>query len=342
MSWAAVAIGAGTAIAGGVSAYGASQQEGPQTISPTEQALQQMNALSAYSLPTWALNQHYAPMFNATSANMAYDSLFGSQGGRHTINVPIWQDGHVKNYVHSYKTPGTPGMLNMYKQAGKEMSDYNNRQLLKNLTQYAPGLTAAYKGSNPGLAGLESSLMTQAQEGLDAGSGLDPFTRRELTQASLGDASLRGFGKSPLDAYMTYSALGREGEMRRQAHQQQAMNIGNFSAGITPDPISLVNQPSLATAMGPMLGSQAFGASRQGATPAYANPFGAGYQQLEGNNNAANSWMALGGGMMNAAGGFGGNYMQNRQQPLANGGVYGFNNQPSYPIMGGQAYTATF
>ncbi len=342
MSWVAVAVAGSAAIGAGASAYGASQQQGPQTVRPVDDALQKLMAYNAYAGPTYQMNRMFGPMFNAQNSQMSYDTLFGNAGGARSITVPVWQDGKVTNYTHRYQVPGTPGMLSMYKRAGREMSDFNNKRLLADLQTYAPQLSAAYKSNNPGLYGLESSLMKQAQEGLDAGSGLDPFTRRQLTQASLGDASLRGFGHSPLDAYMAYSSMGREGEARRQAHQQQAMGIGSWSQSINPDPMSLVRQPGLATQMGPLLGSQAFGAARTNATPAGFSPFGGGYQSLPGDNSAANSWMALGGGMMNLAGGMGANYMQRQQAPAYNpysstygwSPTVGYGGQTSYPVQG--------
>jgi hypothetical protein len=345
VSWAAVAIGGVAAVGAGASAYGASQQQGPTNIHPTDDARNRIQAYNAYGFPNYQLNRAFGPMYNAQNSQMAWDTLFGNQGGKRTTIVPIWEDGKVVYRHHTYQVPGTPGMMNMYKKAGRDMSDWNNERLLGDLEKYAPRLTEAYKASNPELAKINSTLTTQAQEGLDAGSGLDPFTRRQLTQASLGDASLRGFGHSPLDAYMAYSSMGQAGEQRRAMHQQQAMGIGNYVSGQTPDPISLVRQPSLATQMGPMLGSQAFGAARTNATPASYNAFGgSGYQSMPGDNGAANSWMALGGGMMNMAGGLGANYI-NRQPGAYNPyGIQGYGGQMSYPTMGnaGPAYTATY
>jgi hypothetical protein len=161
---------------------------------------------------------------------------------------------------------------------------------------------------------------------------------------------MRGFGHSPLDAYMTYASLGREAENRLRYNQDYALRAGQFASSVTPDPLSMISKPGLATTLGSTLGSQGFNRSRISTQLNPYDPFTGGFHESPGDYSGANAMMALGGGLMGAAGNLGAAYI-GRQQPNAyNPGMYnygpmvGAGGQMSYPVMGnyGQAYTATY
>jgi len=66
----------------------------------------------------------------------------------------------------------------------------------------------------PGIQTLLDLWANQAVEENRNPYALPPGLRREVEQASLGDAALRGFGRSPADAYDVLSEIGSAAEAR--------------------------------------------------------------------------------------------------------------------------------
>ena len=235
----------------------------------------------------------YNPQFAAIGNKTAWNTLFGTPES--TQMRTVW-DG--QKYVQkSVKNPATAGLLDIYQKAGNRMANFNRQQTLADLN-FAPQALQSYIGANP----LLGSIVNRAQQGLDQGGALDSSTRRALEQASIGDASMRGFGHSPLDAFMAYSSLGAEAEARKRQREQFALQ----TQSMLPDPFSLSRNPSFATTMGPAIGMQGAQFGRQAAMPVI-NPFGFNQnQQMPSDNTTSNILGAISGGLLNMAGGMGG------------------------------------
>lgn len=305
MSMAAIGIGVG--VAGlGTGIAGAVTAKGPKTYDPAEMTRDNVQALYSFGGPALTLNQMYNPAFAGIANTTAYNTLFGTPKSKQLRTV--W-DGN--QYVQKMvKNPKTPGLLNMYKQVGNQMAQFNRNQTMQDL-QFAPTAMQGYMNASPLLAGIQQ----QAQSGLAQGGALDASTRRELQQASLQDASLRGFGHSPLDAYNMYSSMGRASEERMRQRQQFALQ----SQQLMPDPLALSRQQSSAAMFGPAIGMQGAQWGRQASMPVL-NPFAFNQMQPQAvDNTTSNTLGAISGGLLNLGGGMLGN-MGGGQRPAQTGG----------------------
>ena len=297
-------MGVGAAVAGlamaGASAYGASQtSQGPGLYDTAEQTRDNVKSLGLFGPQALLLNRLYGPAFSNISNQTSWQSLFGSPG--QNVNTTLWVAG--KPVKTTLRRPSTKGLLDLYQKAGGQMADFNRQQTLQDL-KFAPQAMDAYMNANP----LMRSLQERAQQGLDQGGELDASTRRTLQQSAFGDASMRGFGHSPLDAFMAYSAMGAESEARKRQREQFAMQ----AQGMLPDPFSLTRTPSFATTMGPAIGMQGAQWGRQSSVPAL-NPFAFNqHSQTAADNTTSNILGAISGGMMNYAGNAFGQYMAKR------------------------------
>jgi hypothetical protein len=174
------------------------------------------------------------------------------------------------------------------------MADYNRNQTLKDLA-FAPQAMQGYLNANP----LLGSIANRAQEGLDQGGSLDASTRRQLQQSSFQDASMRGFGHSPLDAYMAYTSMGAEAEARKRQREQFALQ----AQGAMPDPFTLARSPSLGTTLGPSLGMGGAAWGRTSSAP-IINPFSSmNVQSVPQDNTTSNILGAISGGLLSMGGG---------------------------------------
>lgn len=295
MSWVAVGVGV---VGAGVGAYGASQQPGQQKPEPERDTRHNINAFLSGAPTQFGLEQLYGSLYGQLGLRQTDAYLFGRPTETLRGRVPyVNKDGKLSYRGYSLKRPGTEGLFGLMERAQPQVeSMYFGNQL---------------EGRNS----LLDSLSTQAQEDLSLGYSLSPSLRRELEQASLGDASLRGFGRSPLDAYMTYASLGSAAEARRRERQSFATGVAGLLAQPRPE----------ATTTAQLLGAGTTLSSQTG--PRLFNPF----QQFAagptpGAAGQANSMMALGGGLLGAAGQIGGAQYANRG--VGQGGYT--NIQPSY------------
>lgn len=295
MSWVAVGVGAAGVIAGGASAATA---QGPTVYGPEEMTRKNIAAWGIYGPGVLGLNKVYNPAYADLGNQVARDTLFGTQARTENRIIPVWRDGEYTFHKQKFKMPGQEGLLSLHKRAGADMAQFNREQMLTDLNTFAPAALQAYKQANP----LLSNLTQRAQDGLDQGGALDPSTVRTLTQAAFGNASLRGFGHSPLDAYQAYSNMGMEAEARKRQREGFAAQV----AGMQPDPFALMGRPSLAATYGPALGMQGAAWGRQTSMPAI-NPFAAnGVTSVPQDNTTSNMLGAISGGLFSMAGGMGG------------------------------------
>jgi len=126
----------------------------------------------------------------------------------------------------------------------------------------APKVTQALREAS-GTAGLVSSLEKAAQEGLDAGAGLDPSLANEVEQGVRAGQAARGFGFGAPDAVAEAFARGERGNALRQQRQQFAtQTVGTLQATGGDPVLALLGRPSQTLGMG-----QGIAAQGQGFTP---------------------------------------------------------------------------
>jgi hypothetical protein len=141
----------------------------------------------------------------------------------------------------------------------------------------------AFRDANPDLADYLDLINEQSVEELRAGGELSSSERREVVQAGLGDASLRGFGHSPADAYMTYAGLGAAGEARKARRRAYGSEVANQNFAMANVPfMSILGRP--VASLGPSSNAvgSAFGAGGQSAPN--SDPFNAYAQDLNNTN----------------------------------------------------------
>lgn len=253
---------------------------------PEDLTMKNMAAWGRWGPSAYELNRLYNPAYNSLQNQNTEQSIFGTQGGWKNRTISINQGHKWVPFQQTFYKPGQAGLLDIYKRAGADLGNFNREQQAQDLS--------AFRQNNP----LYGSIMNSAQQGLDQGGELDPSTRRMLEQASIGDASMRGFGHSPLDAYQAYASLGQAAEQRQQQRQQFALQAqGMYNPSL---------QPSLATSLGPAIGMAGSAFSRTASTPAI-NPFAmSGITSTPSDNTTSNILGAVSGGLMNMAGGLAG------------------------------------
>jgi hypothetical protein len=189
VSWVAVGVGVAGVATAGIGA--ATAPSSPETPDPHEMTYENWLALQMMSGRTYLTNAYWNPAFSGLANRSAEESLFGTPG---KVWMQKGRDGTRKRRV----IPASPGLLDIYQRAGNRMADFNRQQQVKDMNLLGPATMSAYLRSNP----LAGSLMQRASDGMAQGGELDASTRRTLQQSAFGDASMRGFGHSPLDAFM--------------------------------------------------------------------------------------------------------------------------------------------
>lgn len=127
--------------------------------------------------------------------------------------------------TRKFTMPGTRGTLGML-----------TRQVAPSLARTQRKLWDIY---SPGGSAMLDELISQRAAELRNPYAIAPGLRREIEQASLGDAALRGFGRSPFDAYNTLSALGSEGEARANARRAAAGGLSEWLAGLSQNTMQM-------------------------------------------------------------------------------------------------------
>jgi len=96
------------------------------------------------------------------------------------------------------------------------------------LSGAAPGAAGVVRGVNPGQTRLLDTLTSQAQEGLDAGTSLDPGLERLFSQSVRGGQASRGLGFGPSDVLQESLGVTNLGQQLRQYRQGFAGNVSNL------------------------------------------------------------------------------------------------------------------
>jgi hypothetical protein len=291
----AIAAAIGLGVAGlGTGIASAATAQGPKFYGPEESTRKNVVAQMLYGPSVWQLNRLYNPAYANLGNSTTQNTLFGTDPRSVNKLVTAYHDGRRVTFRQRMQVPGQMGLLDIYKKAGNQMADYNRNQTLKDLA-FAPQAMQGYLNANP----LLGSIANRAQEGLDQGGSLDASTRRQLQQSSFQDASMRGFGHSPLDAYMAYTSMGAEAEARKRQREQFALQ----AQGAMPDPFTLARSPSLGTTLGPSLGMGGAAWGRTSSAP-IINPFSSmNVQSVPQDNTTSNILGAISGGLLSMGGG---------------------------------------
>lgn len=164
----------------------------------------------------------------------------------------------------------------------QQMSQLNSMTRAANVNDIAnlgPGALAAIQATNPQMAGLMNTLNTQAQDELNAGSGLTPEEQRlmqQQTRASWASRGLDGTNASAADEVLQQYALGQQLQRQRQ----------QFAQGVVSQDQNAYQDPTLSLLM---QGGQGTSAQAQGMMPGTMfNP----ESPFAGNIAAANQQMA--------------------------------------------------
>lgn len=90
-----------------------------------------------------------------------------------------------------------------------------------------PQAVGAARGAVPGVGGLYDTLNNQAQQGLDAGTSLDPTLQATAQQSIRQGQAARGMGNGPADVLQESRAITGMGEQLRQRRQDFAAGLGS-------------------------------------------------------------------------------------------------------------------
>ena len=161
----------------------------------------------------------------------------------------------------------TPGLMSLYEgqiapalsrtAAADQSARAANEMAL--VGQYAPEMSQILRESS-GNANLLRLLTQEAESGLQAGAGMDPSLRDEVSQGVRAAQAARGFGFGAPDAITEAFARGRQGEALRQARFQRAAQVAGINAATGGDPfMALLGRPSQSFGMMQGLGAQASG-----------------------------------------------------------------------------------
>jgi hypothetical protein len=162
---------------------------------------------------------------------------------------------------------GSAGLLDLYEKeiapalSRVESQDRDSRISgeLGALTKYAPGVARTLREAS-GNAGLLDTLNRQAQEGLDAGAGLDPSMAHEVEQAVRTAQAARGFGFGAPDAIAEAFARGSRGNQLRNERRAFAGNVVQANQMTGGDPfMAILGRPSQTIGMIPGVAGQGQG-----------------------------------------------------------------------------------
>lgn len=122
------------------------------------------------------------------------------------------------------------------RQKGKEelLAQANLNQETTQSGQVASELFRSVKEADPRMEALKDSLITKAQESINAGATLPPEYQAELVRAGLNEGSAAGIGldKSTIGGGVA-RVLGAAGLQLEKQRQDQAVELANAAQGIT-------------------------------------------------------------------------------------------------------------
>jgi hypothetical protein len=213
MSFAAIAIGVGVAGVGlgAATAAGAFDPAKPDYRSLPKEVQDYLNQQG----PILASHQTYDPQYAQLYNTLAQQSVFGGNG--------------------------TPGMLALYEQnlpgVTASTNAAANSTFQNALQQYASGgpqVRAAFKATNPELAGLLDQMVSTTSTNLSYGAALDPVLQRNISQQVRAAQATRGMGYGQGDAAEEALASVVGGQNLYQTRLSQAAGAAQLYAGIYP------------------------------------------------------------------------------------------------------------
>jgi len=224
---------------------------------------------------------------NILSHHPILDGLFG--GGDDKPKKPYWQRLANREYAQGYAVLNAYNRLyqptlemaqrsasdygDLYRRAANEALSHNTQSAsatrtadLADYSRLAPEYYQAVRGFDPQATGVRDTLYNTIQD--DASRLNDPMSSaaaREITQASLGQSALRGFGTSARDAAQAYVSTGLTGEQLSSQRRSQLFDaalkflganqqaFGDTFQAITGRPS--MPQPQGANIMAPKVGT---------------------------------------------------------------------------------------
>lgn len=165
-------------------------------------------------------------------------------------DVPFTETGVTNETVN---TPASPGLLNLEGQVNtitnQQAAQSQGQQAagnIGNLNQYGQAGVSALMGLDPQTAQLMQSMTDQAQQGVDAGTGLTPAQMRQVSQTVRQGQADRGLGYGPVDQYQEALGVSQYGTQLQQLRMQQAQSVAAQRSGMYGAPISglITNAPN--------------------------------------------------------------------------------------------------
>jgi hypothetical protein len=143
----------------------------------------------------------------------------------------------------------TPQMLDLYQNqidpALRQMQSAQREGDIRDIEQLGPRAMAALDKMDPQKAGLMKTMMTKAQEGVDADGRLTGMERRKFTQDVAGGRAAAGFGHGPADIFYEAAELQHGRERRRTGERQNAYQALAMRQATTADPfMAILGRPS--------------------------------------------------------------------------------------------------
>lgn len=347
---AGIIAGAGALVGGGLSAYGASQAEAP-SYRPRKYVMPNMN-LYYQTLPSvFNMQSMVQGQYGGLNQQTAGDLLFGTPDQTRSLT---WyhQGARTKNpRKMEYTVPGTPGLINQLAAAQPGISAlsqaYREAQAegMSSLLAKYGGDRSYFERSRPQLSKLQDYAMSE----LDLGGELNPSIRREVQQATRAGQSARGMGVGMSDAFEEAMSIGMAAEERKRNRERFAVAASDLAERYYADPMLpyLTPQSGDMGVAGSLLSQSYQQGSQAGQGPGFINPYGQFAGLTPPNNAMANTFGALGGGLMNLGGSLAGGYLAGRGGGAAGGVSLGgggytspsaFANQPSYASQYGISY----
>jgi len=147
----------------------------------------------------------------------------------------------------------TPQMLDLYQNqidpALRQMQSAQRESDVSDIEQLGPRAMEALDKMDPQKAKLMKTMMSQAQEGVDAGGRLTGMEQRQYQQNVRGGQAARGLGMGASDAAYEAAELQLGGERRRGQRQQNAYQALATRHATTADPFMAVLGRSSQNAM---------------------------------------------------------------------------------------------
>lgn len=175
-------------------------------------------------------------------APQLYDAEATYQPKYAQLEAGIWQD-----LLSGDAATGRRGLMDIY---SNDVAPALYESEIGAVEKYGGRATAAMRNANPDQARLIDELNRQASEELRNPYAISAGERAAIEEGVLGDAALRGFGRSGLDAYNAVGALGERGRAMAADRRRFAGDVVNINASATLNPFEAILGRNTATAGG--------------------------------------------------------------------------------------------